>query len=88
VKAAVGLLRSNMSRAEFDLDDLTYLAGALNATDLLTIGVANLRAQGVAWSSIGDALGIDRVSAFQRFDRKAKAYLAAHPELAVAADDD
>jgi len=79
--AAVGLLRSNMARYDFDVENLAYLAGALDATELLTIGVANLRAQGVPWSSIGDALGINRVSAFQRFDARAKAYLAAHPEL-------
>jgi len=81
LNAAVGLLRSNMSRDEFDVDDLAYLADALDATELLTVGVANLRAQGVAWSSIGEALGVDRVSAFQRFDRRAKAYLAEHPDL-------
>lgn len=81
LNAAVGLLRSNMSRDEFDVDDLTYLVGALDPTALLTVGVANLRAQGVAWSSIGEALGIDRVSAFQRFDARAKRYLAEHPEL-------
>lgn len=64
------MLRSVARRDDFDVPDLTTLAGL--ADDLegaIALAVANLRHQGHSWAVIAKALGITRQSAHERFTR-------------------
>lgn len=65
------MLRSVARRPDFDVPDLTTLAGLADELDA-AIGdaVENLRADGHSWAVIGDALGTTRQAAFQRYGRR------------------
>jgi hypothetical protein len=65
------LLDATGKRAERSLDALEWLGQANSRTDeLIALAVAGLRAQGVSWELIGEALGITRQAAWQRFGRQ------------------
>lgn len=65
------LLDAAGKRAERSLDALEWLGQANSRTDeLIALAVAGLRAQGVSWELIGEALGITRQAAWQRFGRQ------------------
>ncbi len=64
------MLRSVARRSDFDVPDLTTLAGIADELELaLALAVGNLREQGHSWATIAKALGITRQSAHERFTR-------------------
>jgi len=66
------MLRSVARRNDFDVPDLTTLAGlAADLDDAVAIAVTNLHDAGHSWATIGDALGTTRQAAFQRYARRA-----------------
>jgi len=71
ITGAMSMLRSAAARADFDLPDLGELAALGLPTELLAIGVTNLRRRHHSWAEIGDALGTSREAAYQRFNRLA-----------------
>ena len=56
---------------DWDLAELASVYDDLG--DAVAVGVAGLRAQGHSWQYIGDALGISRQAAQQRFAEKVSA---------------
>lgn len=64
------MLRSVARRDDFDVPDLTTLAGVADQLEVaLTMAVGNLRQQGHSWAVIARALGCSRQSAHERFTR-------------------
>lgn len=56
--------------ADDDGDELTHLTAARHSVDVLTTGlVLAMRARGESWATIGEALGISKQAAQQRYGR-------------------
>lgn len=64
------MMLSVARRPDFDVPDLATLATTVEVVDLaLHMAVDNLRGQGHSWQVIGDALGITRQTAHERFGK-------------------
>lgn len=62
------MLRSVVRRSDFDVPDLGTLAGLrVELEEAIAVAARGLHDAGHSWADIGDALGVSRQAAFQRF---------------------